>query len=207
MRGAFSKNIFTFSWISHGSVVRFEWKASSMELRYYSLRFGEREVQENSTARERPRSRSGMMTLSLEKIALARQGPSESVWRLWLGVCRSTGPVEIPLDVVRARAPCRAVMYVLSNGILCWQGCLLTFDCSTPGSVIWVWQGLGSAKVIHSSKSALHVGVRSVSTSLPRGNTVDGLPRAFKCGIWFRKMKISQNPWIRLTPDQFSRLR
>ena len=62
------------------------------------------------------------MRFSLEKIALAGQGPSESVWRLCYGVCRSAGPVEIPLDVVGARAQCRAAMYVLSNGILFLAG-------------------------------------------------------------------------------------
>ena len=39
-------------------------------------------------------------------------------------------------------------------------------------------KGLTLRVVILSSKSASHVGVSSVSTSHPRGNMVDGLPRA-----------------------------
>ena len=72
MLGGFSKNYFTKSMISRGSLGRFWWKQYTMELRYHSLIFWKREVQENSIARERPRSRSGMMTIFLENCSLSR---------------------------------------------------------------------------------------------------------------------------------------
>ena len=59
-----------------------------------------------------------MMPISLENIAFARQGPSESVWRLCVGVYRARGSVDISLDVFRARAPYRKAVHVLSKWLV-----------------------------------------------------------------------------------------
>ena len=145
----------------------------TIELRCISERFWEREVQENSVARERLGSRSGMMLLSLDEIALARQGPNESVRRLWIDVCRARRSVLISRDMVRARAPSRAAVYTSSNGMyVCYEALAVVFFSS--GLIFRLSQRFGSAGVIFLSKRASHVRVPSVSTSQSRGNMVDG---------------------------------
>jgi len=189
--GGFSKNILTKSWISRGPVVRSLWKAVQMELRYHSLRFWKREVHENPAEKDwtslrfwkwEPFSR---IVRSLDVFQCLRDSSVVISVRSW--EC-----LYDKLIVETAARSFRCWRREVREQPTAWQRPSSRFrdwarfsrivrllDVSRPcrilredGSRAWSWFSL------RKGKSWLRRS--SVSTSLSRGNTVDGLPRDSK---------------------------
>ena len=75
MAGGFSKKIWTKMRISRDPTVGISREASKMKINALGFGWFQREVWENCSRGDRPRPKFGAMTLSLEKVSLARRFP------------------------------------------------------------------------------------------------------------------------------------
>ena len=95
-------------------------------------------------------------------------------------MCRSIASVEISCDIVQATAPSGAAVDTSSKGVHSCHAVLADMKRFQARFDIFIV----ARALICEDNSVIeerpHVGLFSVSTSHPRGNTVDGLPRASK---------------------------